>query len=59
MFSLVLALLVCAVLIPAPERTPINTIRVCWGQYISDALDGCIDINAAAAEEAAGHPCEL
>ena len=54
-FSLVLALLVCAVLIPAPEaHAAPNTINVYnWGQYISDGTDGYIDINAAF-EEATG-----
>ena len=54
-FSLVLALLVCAVLIPAPEaHAASNTINVYnWGQYISDGTDGYIDINAAF-EEATG-----
>ena len=54
-FSLVLALLVCAVLIPAPEaHAAPNTINVYnWGQYISDGTDGYIDINDAF-EEATG-----
>ena len=54
-FSLVLALLVCAVLIPAPEaHAASNMINVYnWGQYISDGTDGYIDINAAF-EEATG-----
>ena len=54
-FSLVLALLVCVVLIPAPEaHAAPNTINVYnWGQYISDGTDGYIDINAAF-EEATG-----
>ena len=54
-FSLVLALLVCAVLIPAPEaHAAPNTINVYnLGQYISDGTDGYIDINAAF-EEATG-----
>ena len=54
-FSLVLALLICAALIPAPEaHAASNTINVYnWGQYISDGTDGYIDINAAF-EEATG-----
>ena len=40
--SLVLALLLCAALIPAPEaHAASGTINVYnWGQYISDGSDG-------------------
>ena len=43
--SLVLALLLCAALIPAPEaHAASGTINVYnWGQYISDGSDGYID----------------
>ena len=53
--SLVLALLLCAALLPAPEaHAASGTINVYnWGQYISDGSDGYIDINAAF-EEATG-----
>lgn len=41
-FSLVLALLLCAALLPAPEaHAASGTINVYnWGQYISDGSDG-------------------
>ena len=52
-FSLVLALLVCAVLIPAPEaHAASNTINVYnWGQYISDGTDDSLDVIKAFEEE--------
>ena len=48
-FSLVLALLVCAVLIPAPEaHAAPNTINVYnWGQYIAEGDAASIDVLAA------------
>ena len=54
-YSLLLALALCACLLPAPAaKAADNVINVYnWGQYISDGSDDYIDVNAAF-EEATG-----
>lgn len=51
-WALLLALLLCVALLPAPAKAAENvTINVYnWGQYISDGSDGYLDVNAAFTE---------